>query len=899
MQTQVKFLGKIVDASGISINPDSIVAVKKWPVPTNKKEVESFIGYVNYHRDHIKNFAELAEPLHQLTGHKSEFHWSEEQQQAFVRLKDALIDAVILGYPSPEGTFILDTDASQKTIGAELSQVQDGVEKVISFASKVLTTAQRNYCTTRKELLAIVCFTRQFRHYLLGRRFIVRTDHNSLKWLLNFKNIEGQLARWIEELSQYNMVIQHRPGKQHGNADGLSRIPDELEPCHAYHSEIKLEDLPCGGCKFCTRAREQWSTFEQDVDFVVPLTIRRIEKGSLTTDSNWISNSSIDNLNEEQMKDKDLNILKQWIIEDYDPNKNELQLQSKAIRHFWNLKSQLVVQGEILYYRWEDPVCPRLLVMVPEQMKEKLIRECHDVRTAGHFGQYKTLERLKQVGIWYGMSQDCKLYISSCPICNKNKKSTKKARANLEQYHAGFPMERVHMDILGPLPVTPSGNKYILMVIDQFTKWVECYPIPNQSSEIVAKSIVDNFFSRFGCPVQLHTDQGKNMDGNLVRQLCELLQIDKTRTTPYHPSSNGQIERYNRTLLQTIRCFLKNKQNNWDKFLQQLAGAIRSAKNPQTGFSPNLLMLGREVFQPVDIMFGNVALNTERFDHSDYLKELAQTLHQVHSLARETLKTSQDIQKKTYDLKSNQNQYAIGDVVYKLDQATKKGQSTKLKSPWKGPYLISDVKPPVLYKIKDRKGESWIHHDRLKLCRDRDLPVWLKRIRNDLLNASPQGNADDADEFEDLSGLFNTNAAVGSATDRLLSPSVGKGMHADVPEPLLSHDSVCNSSSASDLLMPQKDPVQDIGDPHSSVVQPDESGHDIVGTSDRLAFNDFELTSRKIIEDIKGLEDAHSCDDLNDTFIYQMEDDAGSRNTNDSRKTRTKKRPAYLQDFVE
>lgn len=99
--------------------------------------------------------------------------------------------------------------------------------------------------------------------------------------------------------------------------------------------------------------------------------------------------------------------------------------------------------------------------------------------------------------------------------------------------------------------------------------------------------------------------------------------------------------------------------------------------------------------------------------------------------------------------------------------------------------------------------------------------------------------------------------------------------------------------------MPQKDPVQDIGDPHSSVVQPDESGHDIVGASDRLAFNDFELTSRKIIEDIKGLEDAHSCDALNDTFIYQMENDAGSRNTNDSKKTRTKKRPAYLQDFVE
>ena len=108
--------------------------------------------------------------------------------------------------------------------------------------------------------------------------------------------------------------------------------------------------------------------------------------------------------------------------------------------------------------------------------------------------------------------------------------------------------------------MTKRGNKYILMIIDQFTKWLECFPIPNQSADTVAKSLVDGFISKFGCPSEIHTDQGKNMDGVLMQKLCELLQIAKTRTTPYHPQSNGQIERSNRQVLQTIRCYLKNKQ---------------------------------------------------------------------------------------------------------------------------------------------------------------------------------------------------------------------------------------------------------------------------------------------------------------------------------------------------
>lgn len=168
-------------------------------------------------------------------------------------------------------------------------------------------------------------------------------------------------------------------------------------------------------------------------------------------------------------------------------------------------------------------------------MQEKCIHDCHDSRAAGHLGQFKTLEKLRQSVIWSNMTRDSKLHVKTCAVCNKQKKPTRSVKAKLEQYHAGFPMERIHMYILGSLMVSKKGNKYLLMIVDQFTKWLECFPIANQTAEVVSKVLVDNVFSRLGCPIEIHTDQGKNMDGNLVRQLCGLLQIAKTITTHYHP----------------------------------------------------------------------------------------------------------------------------------------------------------------------------------------------------------------------------------------------------------------------------------------------------------------------------------------------------------------------------
>ncbi|VDI50565.1 Hypothetical predicted protein [Mytilus galloprovincialis] len=327
--------------------------------------------------------------------------------------------------------------------------------------------------------------------------------------LLKFQDI---FAKDDLDIGLFNGDIQHKidTGNSHPIKQKMRRTPLGFE---------KEEE------ETLTAIKEIWSFVNKSV----PLTIRRlVDDGSYNT--NWTPSYSPVELHEEQMKDSDLKTLKRWIEVKYEPTKAELKLCSEVVRHFWSLRQQIQIKDNILLYKWEDPISPRLLFMTPKQMQKELLHGCHDVVSSGHMGQYKTLEKLKQIAVWLNMTQSRKLYVKSCTTCNLNKKSTRTARSKLGQYHAGFPMERVHMDILGPLPVTKTESKYLLMVIDQYTKWLECFPIATQTAEVVARTLVDHFFSRFGCPIELHTDQGKNMDGNLVRQLCELLQITNITT---------------------------------------------------------------------------------------------------------------------------------------------------------------------------------------------------------------------------------------------------------------------------------------------------------------------------------------------------------------------------------
>lgn len=187
----------------------------------------------------------------------------------------------------------------------------------------------------------------------------------------------------------------------------------------------------------------------------------------------------------------------------------------------------------------------------------------------------------------------------------------------------------------------------ILMVTDQFTKWLECYALPDQTAERVAKTLVDEFISRFGCPHSIHTDQGTNFTSNLFLETCHLLQIHKTRTTAYRPMSNGQVERRNRDLLQMLRCVREGNIRDWDVYLPQLCGAIRATVNRNTGFTANRMMLGREVHKPADIAFGVAEANNTERTGSEYVRHLSHVFHEVQAIAQTCLKRGQEHQKET------------------------------------------------------------------------------------------------------------------------------------------------------------------------------------------------------------------------------------------------------------
>ncbi|PIK60135.1 Retrovirus-related Pol polyprotein from transposon [Apostichopus japonicus] len=204
---EVNYLGHVVSSEGIAPDPEKVRCVLEWPTPCSTTEVRSFVGLCSYYRRFVKGFSHICAPLFRLTEKERDFRWNEDCELAFRKMKQELTSAPILVYPDEKRAFILDSDASNFAIGSVLSQVTEGStqEKVVAYFSKALSKTERNYCVTRKELLAIVLSIKHFHHYLYGAKFVVRTDHGALRWLVNFRNPEGQLARWLETLS--NMTL--------------------------------------------------------------------------------------------------------------------------------------------------------------------------------------------------------------------------------------------------------------------------------------------------------------------------------------------------------------------------------------------------------------------------------------------------------------------------------------------------------------------------------------------------------------------------------------------------------------------------------------------------------------------------------------------------------------------
>ena len=540
-RTRVLFLGHEVSQDGIRTNPKLIDSVRNWKEPTSVKGIQQFVGLCNYYRQFIRDFSERAAPLTCLTRKGVPFVWDERCQFAFQDLKQALCDSPVLAYPRNNSSeYILDTDASDVGVGGILSQVQDGKERVVAFASKKLNRAQQRYSVTRRELLAAVTFTHHFRHYLLGRKFLLRTDHGSLRWLFNFKDPVGQVARWLEALSQYTFDIQHRPGRNHQNADSMSRKDYEDSGCtHQNKEEIEQ-------CPDCLQTKEEWQEFIDDIDTVVDLgmqteveaccralTRQRFQNeekdqprpGQLRPNAPvYLPTYSTKDIGVLQREDPDLGLLHEWIDQDQLPNRDQVNAMSPAVRKFWLNWGNVKKIGHVLYQKIvsdnANETSDTYQLLVPKVLRKEVLRNCHDSVCAGHLGVNKTVEKLRKKFYWYRYKEDVRLHIAMCDVCKKTSNPAKVPRAPLQQYRAGYPLDRIGIDIMGPLKTTKCGNKYILVIGDYFTRWMEAYSLPNQKTEEVAIKLVFEFMCRYGLAYEIHSDQGTNFQSDLFQEIC-------------------------------------------------------------------------------------------------------------------------------------------------------------------------------------------------------------------------------------------------------------------------------------------------------------------------------------------------------------------------------------------
>ncbi|BHF74595.1 hypothetical protein SprV_0501768100 [Sparganum proliferum] len=404
------------------------------------------------------------------------------------------------------GIFVLDTDASETAIGAVLSQRQaDGTERVIQYLSRSLTKAERRYCVTRKEMLALTFFIEECRPFLQYRKFLVRTDHSSLAWLRNFKNAEGQVARWQERLAGFEFDCNHRPGRQHNNADALSRKP------YRPHGECpSCTDTSINNITLHEDQSSLWAQAQRDDPHIGPIYYRKLGE------SRPLSG----------------------------PELRGLSYETRCLHTVWD---KLFLDNEVLFYRDGDQY-PRRIVL-PLSMTDDVLTRIHT--QLGHVGIHKTEWAVRRRYYWPNLRRYVWDFIRYCTLCNQLKPPPHLNRAPLQPILTGYPNELVGVDIIGPIAPSVRGNRYILVMVDFFTKMAEVEPLPNMSADTVAQAIFNGWDRErpFATEITVHFNRlklgerpdayGPEDQGNIV---CDVDRDQVGRIVEIPPEGGDEFE---------------------------------------------------------------------------------------------------------------------------------------------------------------------------------------------------------------------------------------------------------------------------------------------------------------------------------------------------------------------
>lgn len=306
-----------------------------------------------------------------------------------------------------------------------------------------------------------------------------------------------------------------------------------------------------------------------------------------------------------------------------------------------------------------------------------------------------------------------KRHVNACPVCQRARGPPRRPKQRLKAYQTGRPWQRIAIDFLGPLPVTENGSRYIMVVGDYFSKWIEAFPLRDQTAETTANTLWREVCCRYGVPEELHTDQGRNFESELFSSLCERLSVHKTRTTPYHPQSDGMVERWNRTVLLALRK-VADVSRRWDLELAPILLHYNAVPHAATGLSPAFLQFGRELRIPLDVAMPPAPTGDQQTP-ATYATQLEEDLRVASRAARTALGRQWNKMERNTDGSPRLPPIREGALVRVFEPQPPRGISPKLAGKWSGPYPVVEAISQWLYRVRfgSRRGDQVVHRNRL------------------------------------------------------------------------------------------------------------------------------------------------------------------------------------------
>lgn len=687
---RITLLGFTLDNGRILPSEDKLEAILSYPSPKDIGELRRFLGLVNFYRQFIPDCAAVQAPLTKLLRKDERWTWGPEQEAALRGLTKVLADTAELQLPDLNREFVIQTDASDLGLGAILLQEHGGILRPVAFASRSLTPAERNYSVTEKECLAIVFALRKFDYYVDGVAFTIETDHMALTWLRRLSEPSGRLARWALLLQRYDFTVRYRKGKSNAAADALSRAP------------VRGEGETLAVAR--VRDAEQPSILGESVNHVDVVGSAGVV-------------FSRKELFEAQQKDPFCRKVLDGLREPGGAAAAHMEAAGIAVgaersgtagNAVSALDSYLLNSDGVLlrYIPTENDTSEAFKVVIPRALRGALLRYFHDSCIAGHASGPKTYVKLCRFATWPGMKRDVIRYARSCHVCQSVKPRGGRPPGFMQPIDSQTPWQIAACDIMGPYPTTPSRNKFLLVVTDHFSKWVELFPLRKLTARVIMDKLME-VFTRFGFPEQLITDNASYFTAKVFVDSCAALGIKHKKTTTYHAQSNP-TERVNRNIKHMLVAF-SERHKDWDTYLPEIGFALRSTVNRSTGYAPSSLNLGRELPNPMDRVLadrsGMPVAPSARAEYATHLRaKMTEALHK----ARCNLRTARAQQKAQYDRSHRNVHYEVGDLVLRrqhvLSDATKQFAAS-LAPKWTGPYLVREKVSSLVYRLENKKGK--------------------------------------------------------------------------------------------------------------------------------------------------------------------------------------------------